>query len=234
MILMHIGIFCRLQPRMLGLALALTLPAQIGRAQNDGENPLRGESLAGWTTLDGNPVTKGWQASGGEIRLDRSGGRGGHIVTAAEYGDFDLAFEWKIAQRGNSGLKYRVRKYGNQTLGCEYQICDEPEGRALSKRSAGALYDLYEPRPDRLLRPAGEWNQSRIVVHGDRIEHWLNGRLIVEATVGDEEWQKRIGESKFVEAESFGQNRAGHLMLTDHGSDVSYRKFVLKPLIEKP
>src|SRR5262245_57790495 len=146
-----------------------------------------GQTLAAWTTVDGGPVTQGWVASDGEIRLNRSAARGGHILTAAEFSDFDLSFEWKIAARGNSGLKYRVRKYGEQTLGLEYQICDEPGGRPVSRKSAGALYDLYEPAAERSLKPAGEWNTARIVVRGDRIEHWLNGAHVVTATVGDEQ-----------------------------------------------
>jgi predicted acyl esterase len=84
-----------------------------------------------------------------QSRAISTGRGGGHIVTATKFGDFDLSFEWKIAARGNSGLKYRVRKYGEQTLGPEYQICDEPEGRPVSRKSAGALYDLYEPAADR-------------------------------------------------------------------------------------
>jgi hypothetical protein len=83
-----------------------------------------------------------------------------------------------------------------------------------------------------VLKPAGEWNQARIVVRGARIEHWLNGSLIVTANVGDEEWQKRIAESKFSDAADFGTNRMGRIMLTDHGSDVAYRKFVFQALKE--
>jgi len=215
------------------LWVALAAAPKSGPAEDAAPSPFNGESLAGWTTLDGGPVTTGWEASAGEIRLNRTAGRGGHIVTAAEFDDFDLSFEWKIAQRGNSGLKYRVRKYGSQTLGCEYQICDEPEGRSLNKKSAGALYDLYEPAPDRVLKPVGEWNEARIVVRGERIEHWLNGVQIVAATVGSEEWEKRIAESKFTDEEDFGKNRSGRIMLTDHGSDVAYRKFVFKSLKDR-
>jgi hypothetical protein len=212
------------------LAVACALATSVLRAQGGLPEAFRGESLAGWTTERGGSVTQGWEASGGEIRLNRAAGRSGHIITADEFSDFDLSFEWKIAARGNSGLKYRVRKYGNQILGLEYQICDEREGRPLTKRSAGALYDLYEPAAERQLKPAGEWNTARIVVRGDRIEHWLNGVRIVAARVGDDEWRKRIGESKFVDQEQFGENRAGRIMLTDHGSDVVYRNLVFRPL----
>ena len=73
-----------------------------------------------------------------------------------------------------------------------------------------------------------------IVVRGDRLEHWLNGRMIVAATVGDDEWRRRMGESKFTDEEKFGENRSGRIMLTDHGSDVAYRKFVFRPVTIAP
>jgi len=216
------------------IAAAAMLTASSLLGQDHLPEAFRGNSLAGWTTLEGQAVIQGWEASGGEIRLNRTAGRGGHIFTAAEFSDFDLSFEWKIAARGNSGLKYRVCKYGKQTLGLEYQICDEPEGRPLNRKSAGALYDLYEPAAERVLKPAGEWNAARIVVRGDRIEHWLNCGLIVAATVGDEQWRRRIAESKFAAEEKFGENRCGQIMLTDHGSDVAYRHFVFRPLTTAP
>src|SRR5262245_30817461 len=216
----------------LWIAAAGTLTVFPLLAQDQIPDAFRGESLAGWTTLGGGQVTQGWEASDGEIRLNRSAGQGGQIITAAEFGDFDLSFEWKIAARGNSGLKYRVHQYGNQTLGLEYQICDEPEGRPISRKSVGALYDLYEPAAEHRIKPAGEWNTARIVVCGDRIEHWLNGGLIVNATVGDEEWHRRISQSKFVGEEKFGENHTGRIMLTDHGSNVAYRKFVFRPVKE--
>ena len=78
--------------------------------------------------------------------------------------------------------------------------------------------------------PAGEFNCSRIVVWGNRIEHWLNGYLIVSATVGDAEWVRRIADSKFAKIEGFGRNPLGKIMLTDHGSEVWYRNIVLTPL----
>jgi hypothetical protein len=228
--MMQSHLYLRCRTAAVCVAVAILLAGPFLRGQDQLPDAFRGQSLAGWMTLDGGPVTRVWETSDGEIRLNHSAGRGGHIVTAAEYGDFDLAFEWKIAARGNSGLKYRVRKYGNQALGLEYQICDEADGRPLSKKSAGALYDLYEPAADRLLKASGEWNSARIVVRGDSVEHWLNGGLIVKVTVGDDEWRRRMGESKFADEEAFGENRSGRIMLTDHGSDVAYRNFVFRPL----
>ncbi len=210
-------------------ALTSTLPSFTVKAAD----PFDGKSLSAWTTLEGKPVTAGWEVVDGMIHLKKDGKGSGHILTANEFGDFTLAFEWKIAAGGNSGLKYRVRSYGNKVLGCEYQVYDDEGKKKMQPRnSAGSLYDLYEPNSAKQLKPAGEWNQAKIVVRGNRIEHWLNGQQVVTATVGDAEWKKRISESKFSEYAEFSEQPRGKLMLTDHGSEVWYRNFVFEPQSE--
>ena len=191
-----------------------------------------GVSLSGWTTQDGHPVPPdAWEVVDGTIHLNTSRGRGGNIITNRDYGDFELTFEWKISKGGNNGIKYRVKDFDGRVLGCEYQIIDDhgrPELR--SSQKTGALYDVYQPRPHDVLKPAGQFNRGRIVVQGDRIEHWLNGYLVVSATVGSPEWERRIAESKFAAVEGFGSNRLGRIMLTDHKDEVWYRNIFVRPL----
>jgi hypothetical protein len=213
-----------------GCLLLCAAVANFALAQEALPSPFDGKSLAGWTTLDGKPVTQGWEVVDGTIHLKKEGKRAGHIVTAQEFGDFTLSFDWKIAPRGNSGIKYRVRSYGGKVLGCEYQIYDDGLARKVqSKNSAGALYDLYEPNETKQLKPAGEFNQAKIVVRGNSVEHWLNGSKIVSATIGDEQWQRRVAQSKFNDVSDFSRNPRGKIMLTDHGSEVWYRNFVFEP-----
>ncbi len=193
-----------------------------------------GETLNGWTFNNGRPITHGWEVKDGMIHLvpsqkDSNELRAGNILTVTEYQNFDLSFEWKISEGGNSGLKYRVRDYDGGTYGIEYQICDDVSyPKQLTPRtSTGALYDLYEPNQEKHLMPVGQFNKSRIVVEDKRIQHWLNGRLIVQATVGSSEWNNRLSCSKFADVKEFGQNPKGRIMLTDHGSEVWYRNFKL-------
>ncbi|MCE9607628.1 MAG: DUF1080 domain-containing protein [Planctomycetia bacterium] len=183
-------------------------------------NPFDGKSLAGWTTPAGKPVT-GWVARDGAIFLP-PGAHGGNIVTAKEYGNFSLSFEWKIAKGGNSGIKYRVRDYDGKLLGIEYQIYDDPP-QSPAKGSAGSIYDLYAPNSAKKLKPVGEFNTAKITVRGNRLEHWLNGELIAAANVGTADWHKRVAESKFNDVKNFGMYPKGKLMLTDHGTEVWYR-----------
>ncbi len=188
-----------------------------------------GDSLAGWMTVEGEAVPDSWEVTDGTLRLN---GRGGHIVTVDEYENFDLRFEWKISEGGNSGIKYRVRHYGKKVLGCEYQLLDDAKHKVggTAKKAAGSLYELYEPAEDKLLKPVGEFNTSRVVVLGNHIEHWLNGQKILEAEVGNDDWHERVALSKFSDEKEFGENRRGRLMLQDHGGEVWFRNIVLKPL----
>ncbi len=185
-----------------------------------------GKTLNGWTTEDGKPVAGGWKVENGELFRE---GRGGNIFYEQEVGDFELTFEWKIAAGGNNGLKYRVRKYGGRSLGCEYQILGETKP-SFSKGSCGSLYVLYEPNEKKKLNPPGEWNRGKIIAHGPKIEQWMNGEKIVEADLASEEWRKRLSQSKFRPYKDFARNTLGRIMITEHGSQVWYRNLELTPL----
>src|SRR5207247_778654 len=85
---------------------------------------------------------------------------------------------------------------------------------------------------DKRLNPPGTFNSARITIRGNHVQHWLNGRLIVSATIGDEEWKSRVAHSKFSGLKDFAMNPRGKLMLTDHGSEAWFRKFEFHPLLE--
>ena len=161
--------------------------------------------------------------------IDGSGG--GDIVTANTYRDFDLRFEWKVREGANSGVMYRV-SLGDAApymSGPEYQILDDdrhPDGRN-PKTSAASLYALYVPE-GKELKPVGQWNTSRIVLRGHNVQHWVNGKKVVDVDMSSDEWQELVAKSKFSGWEKFGKNASGHIVFQDHGDPVWYRNLRIK------
>jgi arylsulfatase len=199
------------------------------RADDSGEAVVLfdGKTLDGWTTLDGKPVTRGWKVTDGAIHR---ASKATDIISAEQYGDFDLRFEWKIRQGTNSGLKYKFTRFDGKWLGCEYQVIDDGRNGAHTKNSTGSLYNVYPPNDKKKTKPLGEYNQSRIVVRGSHIEHWLNGEKVVEADTSSEDWKRQIAKSKFKKVEGFGQNSHGHIMLQEHGGEVWFRSITIRKL----
>src|SRR5690606_3146759 len=147
---------------------------------------------------------------------------GGDLMTREQFGDFEFRYDWKISEGGNSGVIYRVTEDSQQPwhTGPEMQILDDerhPDARAGvdGNRTAGALYDMIAPTPG-VVRPAGEWNEARLVARGNHVEHWLNGEKIVEYEVGSDEWNRLYEASKFNELSGFGVQESGHIVLQDH------------------
>jgi len=189
-----------------------------------------GRTFEGWTTKTGKPVTVGWEVRDGAIHRT---GAGGDIVTAAEWKDFELEFEWKVAAKANSGLKYRVAEYApaGRDIGPEYQVLDD-DGHANGsnpKTSAGSLYDLVPPAAAKKLRPVGAWNQSRIVARGPVLQHWLNGEKILEVNLESPEWRSALAASKFKAAADFASKK-GRILIQDHGDEAWFRSLRLREL----
>ena len=191
-----------------------------------------GETLKGWHTGNGKAVEEGaWVAEGGVLHRK---GKGGSLFSEKEYGDFEFRWEWKISPKGNSGVKYRVTKYGKSLLGPEYQVLDDkghPDGKVGGHRQSASLYDILAADAEtKKLKPVGEWNQSRVVVRRGHFQHFLNGAKVIDITVGSDQWKSLIAKSKFKKTEGFAENAKGRIMLQDHNDPVWYRKLEIKEL----
>lgn len=187
---------------------------------------------------------QGWQMKDGILSVVKSAGaesaNGGDIVSEDQFGAFDLQFEFRLTEGANSGVKYFVtEKEGNKgsAIGLEYQILDDdrhPDAKAgaAGNRTLGSLYDLIPSlKIKRGLKPIGEWNSGRIVVYPDnKIEHWLNGYKIVEYQRGTPIYNALIARSKYAGWEDFGMSDTGHILLQDHGDEVSFRSIKIRNL----
>ena len=196
-----------------------------------------GKSTKGWHKYKGKEVGDRWKVVDGTLSLVHKDGKdGGDIVTDDTFDSFELSIEWKVTPGANSGIMYRVEESEDSPgfTGPEYQILDNakhPDGRK-KETSAASCYGLYAPSED-VTTPVGEWNLARIVVKGDRVEHWLNGKKVVEYEFGSDDWNKRVAASKFKEFKKFGLVKKGEIDLQDHGDDVSYRNIKIRTLAAK-
>jgi hypothetical protein len=111
------------------------------------------------------------------------------------------------------------------------QVLDDvlADDRHEPSHRAGSAYDLYAPS-QAASRPAGEFNQVRIVARGSHIEHWLNGALVVRYDMDSADWKRRVAASKFAALPGFAATRRGHIALQDHGDVVRFRNLRIRPL----
>jgi hypothetical protein len=197
-----------------------------------------GKSTDGWRGYKKDAIPPGWKAENGVLARVAGGtggkgaGGGDDIVTVDEYESFDLVLEWKITAGGNSGVLYRVveKSVTSWHESPEMQVLDNLKWPNRSKKElAGACYDLYAPSKD-VSRPPGEWNKARLLVDGNKVEHWLNGEKMVEYEIGSEDWNKRVAASKFKDKPLFAKSGKGRICLQDHSDRIEYRNIKLKVL----
>ena len=204
-----------------------------------------GKTSNGWVGAYKNTFPeKGWNINDGILTIQKSDGSEsnsfGDIVTTEMYSAFDLAFDFKITEGANSGVKYFVTlSEGNKgsAIGLEYQILDDvkhPDAKQGidGNRTLASLYDLIKAnKQPRFVRKPGEWNQGRVVVYPDnRVEHYINGVKVVEYQRGSKEYRDLVAISKYKIWENFGEAKEGKILLQDHGDEVSYKNIKIKPL----
>jgi hypothetical protein len=191
-----------------------------------------GKTTAGWRGFkkDAFP-TSGWAVADGCLKKTATGAGdslgSGDIVTIDTFGDFDLRFEWRLAPGGNSGVKYFVTEERSGPIAHEYQVLDDaghPDAKVGTHRHASAFYDVLPPSAAaKTVKPLGEFNQGRVLVRGDHVEHWLNGAKVLEYELGSPELKAAIAKSKFKDVAGFGTKIQGRILLQDHGDEVCYR-----------
>lgn len=192
---------------------------------------ISGDTLTGWTSLTGAEPGKGWSISQGVLHL--KGGAGGSIISKNQYENFELEWTWKVEEGGNNGLKYWVTQMPDQQwLGIEYQMIDDlrhPDGKRGGNHNTASFYDLKAASADKILNPAGEWNDSRVIVKDGKIQHFLNGKLACEVDTKSPEWKKMVEQSKFSKNQGFAPGH-GFIMLTDHQNQAWYKNLRIRPL----
>lgn len=225
-----------------GIDVVNLLPNNLSDAEKEQgfELLFDGKTTNGWKSAKtGEFPTQGWEVKDGVLSVlgkDQSPERGGDIITTKEFGPFELKFDFKITEGANSGIKYGIGNNG-PGLGLEYQILDDdrhPDAKqgVVGNRTLASLYDLIPAEKEaRFINKPGEWNRGRLVVFPDNtVQHWLNGRLVVQYKRGDAIYRALVARSKYAEYEGFGMAPKGPILIQDHQDNVHFKSIKIREL----
>ncbi|PLB85817.1 DUF1080 domain-containing protein [Dysgonamonadaceae bacterium] len=230
-----------------GALLAACTPAPKNNVLTEAEKAegwkllFDGKTLDGWRDYNGDSLTAPWIVEDGCIRAKGSGSdASGYIVTDTIYENFELVWDWKIAEGGNSGMLYHVVENPKfkvpYVTGPEYQLIDDfgfPEPLEDWQKTA-ADYAMHVPDTSKtIIKPAGEWNTSKIVFDNGHVEHWLNGEKVLEFEAWTDDWFEKKNSGKWKDAPEYGLAHKGVICLQDHGSAAWFRNIKIKELPRK-
>jgi hypothetical protein len=197
-----------------------------------------GKTLNGWHGYNKTGAVTSWEVKDGALVClgTAKDASGGDIVTDKQYANFELKWEWKVDKGSNSGVMYHVQEgskyHSPYETGPEYQIIDDvtfPE-HLENWQKTGADYAMYTPNDQKVLNPVGQWNVSRIVFNNGHVEHWLNGKKIVEFEAWSDDWNKKRETGKWKDYPDYGKAKTGEIALQDHGDKAYYKNIEIKEL----
>jgi hypothetical protein len=205
-----------------------------------------GTSTEGWRAYNGQKLPPQWVIVDDVLTFDTevkseeefTGGKD-IIYAAKEFENFEFYLEWKIPEGGNSGILYHIQEgYSNPyEVSPEYQLLDDMKWEEINNakledwQKTGADYAMYTPdQEQKIIKPAGEWNTSRIIFTPEKAEYWLNGKMVVSFVPWSEDWQARKENGKWKEFPDYGKFKKGFIGLQDHDSPLWFRNIKIREL----
>ena len=205
---------------MKNLSILLTAFIMVGFSSNSEWTVLfDGKTVKGLRGYKQSGFPDSWEVVDGTLKTVP--GHGVDLISEEVYKNFELELEWKVPKGGNSGIFYFATEEGNYIWQSapEMQVVDDEkhtDGKN-TLTSAGALYALIAPSAN-VVKPVGEFNQVRIKVKNNHVEHWLNGTKIVEYVYDSDMMWDLVAKSKFNKMPLFAKASEGHIGLQgDHG-----------------
>ena len=205
-----------------------------------------GKSTDGWRAYNGNEIPQKWAAVDGELTFDTDlkledewKGGGDIIYYMEEFEYFELYLEWKLPKGGNSGVFYNVQEgfQAPYAISPEYQLIDDLGWEEINNakleewQKAGSNYAMHEADlSKKQLNPAGEWNSSKILYTEKKVQHWLNGELLLEFEPYSKEWYLKRDSGKWDDYPDYGKFKKGYIALQDHDSPIWFRNIKIRKL----
>ena len=161
-------------------------------------------------------IAQHWSVDGEELVND---GHGLYLSTQKNYGDFEFLVDYKTVPRADSGIYLRGIP--------QVQIWDSTEEAKFNigaNKGSGGLWNNSKGAPgkDPLVladKPFGQWNSFRIIMVGERVSVWLNGKLLVDHA-RMENYFNRKGQIP----------RTGPIQLQTHGGEIRWRNVFIREI----
>lgn len=213
-----------------GVTVLLANPVTAATPAGDWQNLLNATDLSQWRGYQQTDTPAGWQLRDGVLTRVAAAG---DLITVAQFSDFELELDWRVAAGGNSGVFFHATETQPYIFmsAPEMQILDDAahvDGRN-PLTSAGSNYALHAA-PRGIVRGAGQWNEARLRVAGGHVQQWLNGVQIIDYQLGSDDWLARVAASKFSAWPAYGRAGSGHIGLQDHGDEVGFRNIRIRHL----
>lgn len=203
-----------------------------------------GQTTDGWRAYNGTEIPEKWTVVDGELtfntelKLEEDWIGGGDIIYYKEqFEDFELHLEWKLPKGGNSGVFYHVQEGHDSppAISPEYQLLDDIGWEEINNaklkewQKAGANYAMHEADVNKKkLNPAGQWNSSKIIFTKDKVEHWLNGQLLLDFVPYSDDWILKRNSGKV--GPDYAKYNKGYIALQDHDSPIWFRNIKIRKL----
>jgi len=211
-----------------------------------------GTSLKGWRGYNKDTVPAMWSIDNKTLKILGSGTgeaqteKGGDLIFAHKFKNFELTFDWKVSKGANSGVFILAREIKGEQIWIsspEYQILDninhlDAKLGENGNRQSASLYDMIPAKPQNA-KPVGEWNTGGIIVYQGTVIYQQNGKNVVEYHLWTPKWNELINSGKFKKGGEYplayemltnvgGDAREGYIGFQDHGSDVWFRNIKIK------
>ncbi len=205
-----------------------------------------GTSTVGWRAFRGTTLPQRWVIKDSmltfdtEMELEKEEKGNNSIVYGAEmFDNFELYVEWMVSEGGNSGIHYHLQEVSEymSVIAPEYQMLDDLKWEEINNtkleawQKTGADYAMYAPDERvKIVKPAMQWNTTRIIFTPQKVEHWLNGVKLLEFTPWSEDWERRKKESKWKDHPKYGTFKTGYIAIQDHNSPLWFKNIKIKKL----
>lgn len=175
-----------------------------------------GADATAWRGYRAEKLPPNWQVRDGAL----VGAAGAGVVSAEEFADFELTFDWRVAPGGRGEVWVRASEDGDSPDAAGPKMLLSGHGDTLGGNGLG--------EPDRRIVPQFDvWYRSKILVFGNVVEHWINGERVLSYAIDSAEWRRQRATAGTAASRKWVAPVAGRIGLAGEG--VEFRAIKVRP-----